>query len=322
MTERDLLMVDGANEFAGIRDSPGFSAGGPASAASSSRSPRLRVAPRLVRLPDDDRSSSPGGSPRRPSTRSPARTRTRCGAGRSGRVDARRMARRLPDAARRTALGQRRRAASADVPRVRPSTEWCAAGSATAWLSAPRSPRPLCWAAAVMIGERQARRAIGTPAGALLAVYAALGIVAASRVTGRPATTTSTGTTGRSRSASGSRSVGISSGGGSSTTAPRTTVRAPRPRAGVPRGRGSARRGADLGRTRRSPPWASPPHRPPSRSSIRWSTVVGRRTLGLGLFWTGLGLLRRRARSAAAVAHVSANTGAVLLGHFTGRDRF
>jgi hypothetical protein len=47
-----------------------------------------------------------------------------------------------------------------------------------------------------------------------------------------------------------------------------------------------------------------------------------RRTLGLALFWTGLGLIRRRTRAGAALAHVVANSGAVVLGHATRRDRF
>ena len=47
-----------------------------------------------------------------------------------------------------------------------------------------------------------------------------------------------------------------------------------------------------------------------------------RRTLGLALFWTGLGLIRRRTRRGAALAHVVANSGAAVLGHLTRRDRF
>lgn len=47
-----------------------------------------------------------------------------------------------------------------------------------------------------------------------------------------------------------------------------------------------------------------------------------RRALGLGAFWVGLGLLRRRSRRLALAAHVAANTGAVVLGHLTRRDRF
>jgi membrane protease YdiL (CAAX protease family) len=47
-----------------------------------------------------------------------------------------------------------------------------------------------------------------------------------------------------------------------------------------------------------------------------------RRTLGLGLFGLGLGLLRRRSRKVALLVHVGCNAGGVALGHFTGRDQF
>lgn len=47
-----------------------------------------------------------------------------------------------------------------------------------------------------------------------------------------------------------------------------------------------------------------------------------RRALGLGAFWIGLGLLRRRQPGVAAGVHHACNAGAVLLGHATGRDRF
>ena len=57
----------------------------------------------------------------------------------------------------------------------------------------PSVAEAVCWVAAVTLGERQARRAVGTRAGALLALYAALGVVAASRVTGGPASTTEHG---------------------------------------------------------------------------------------------------------------------------------
>lgn len=47
-----------------------------------------------------------------------------------------------------------------------------------------------------------------------------------------------------------------------------------------------------------------------------------RRLLGLVLFGTGLGYVRRRSRALALALHVAANSGGVLLGHFDGRDRF
>jgi membrane protease YdiL (CAAX protease family) len=47
-----------------------------------------------------------------------------------------------------------------------------------------------------------------------------------------------------------------------------------------------------------------------------------RRTLGLGLFGLGLGLLRERSRKLALVVHVACNAGGVALGHLTGRDQF
>jgi hypothetical protein len=48
----------------------------------------------------------------------------------------------------------------------------------------------------------------------------------------------------------------------------------------------------------------------------------GRRALGLGAFWTGLGLVRRRAPAAAAALHCACNAGAVLWGHIRGLDQF
>jgi membrane protease YdiL (CAAX protease family) len=47
-----------------------------------------------------------------------------------------------------------------------------------------------------------------------------------------------------------------------------------------------------------------------------------RRTLGLGLFGLGLGLLRRRSGKLALLVHVGCNAGGVALGHLTGRDQF
>lgn len=186
----------------------------------------------------------------------------------------------------------------------------------------PSVAEAVCWAAAVMIGERQARRAIGTRAGALLAVYAALGIVAASRVTGRPATTTKHG-----RDGTLALGLGLTFGGyqlGRWLLDDRPADEPSEPLALELVSLGvvvplveeliwGARVEPAVGLAATSAAFA-----------VKHPVVDGRwrRTLGLGLFWTGLGLLRRRARSAAAVAHVSANTGAVLLGHFTGRDRF
>jgi hypothetical protein len=47
-----------------------------------------------------------------------------------------------------------------------------------------------------------------------------------------------------------------------------------------------------------------------------------RRVAGLGLFWVGLGLVRRRSPMLALGLHVAANASGVMLGHFTEEDRF
>ncbi len=47
-----------------------------------------------------------------------------------------------------------------------------------------------------------------------------------------------------------------------------------------------------------------------------------RRAAGLGLFWVGLGLVRRRSPILALGLHVAANASGVVLGHLTGEDRF
>jgi hypothetical protein len=47
-----------------------------------------------------------------------------------------------------------------------------------------------------------------------------------------------------------------------------------------------------------------------------------RRVLGLGLFWIGLALVRRRSPEAATLLHVGANVSGVLVGHWSGRDQF
>lgn len=47
-----------------------------------------------------------------------------------------------------------------------------------------------------------------------------------------------------------------------------------------------------------------------------------RRSLGLGAFWVGLGLLRLRSPGLSAAVHHICNAGAVVAGHATGRDRF
>lgn len=47
-----------------------------------------------------------------------------------------------------------------------------------------------------------------------------------------------------------------------------------------------------------------------------------RRVAGLGLFWVGLGLVRRRSPMLALGLHVAANASGVMLGHLTGEDRF
>jgi hypothetical protein len=47
-----------------------------------------------------------------------------------------------------------------------------------------------------------------------------------------------------------------------------------------------------------------------------------RRAAGLALFWTGLGLVRRRSPKLALGLHVAANASGVLWGHFKGQDAF
>ena len=47
-----------------------------------------------------------------------------------------------------------------------------------------------------------------------------------------------------------------------------------------------------------------------------------RRGLGLALFWTGLGLVRRRSPALSLIVHVAANAAGVIVGHAEGRDRF
>ncbi len=47
-----------------------------------------------------------------------------------------------------------------------------------------------------------------------------------------------------------------------------------------------------------------------------------RRVLGLGLFWYGLAMVRRRSSRAAMAAHVVLNVAGVVKGHLTGRDQF
>ena len=47
-----------------------------------------------------------------------------------------------------------------------------------------------------------------------------------------------------------------------------------------------------------------------------------RRAAGLGLFWVGLGLVRKRSPLLALGVHVAANASGVMLGHLTGEDRF
>ncbi len=186
----------------------------------------------------------------------------------------------------------------------------------------PSVAEAVCWATAVVLGERQARRTVGTRAGALLAVYAALGIAAASPVTGGPASTTKHG-----RSGTLALGLGLTFGGyqlgrwlldDRSGNEPPDSLALELVSLGVvvPLAEEliwGARVEPAVGLAATSAVFAVK-HPVVDR---RW-----RRTLGLGLFWTGLGLLRRRSRSAAAVAHVSANAGAVLLGHLTGRDRF
>jgi hypothetical protein len=47
-----------------------------------------------------------------------------------------------------------------------------------------------------------------------------------------------------------------------------------------------------------------------------------RRAAGLGLFWVGLGLVRKRSPKLALGLHVAANASGVLLGHMRGQDSF
>jgi hypothetical protein len=178
------------------------------------------------------------------------------------------------------------------------------------------------WVAVVTLGERQARRSVGTRSGALLALYAALGLVAASRTAGRTAPTTDSGHGGVLV-----LGLGLTFGGyqlgrwllddrPSEEPSESLTLEVVSLGVVVPLVEEliwGARVEPAVGLLATSAAFA-----------VKHPVVDGRwrRTLGLGLFWTGLALLRRRSRSAAAVAHVSANTGAVLLGHLTGRDRF
>jgi hypothetical protein len=176
------------------------------------------------------------------------------------------------------------------------------------------------WVVAVTVGERQARRAIGGRAAALLATYVPLGVVAALR-------------------SSGPRNV------------------RPSPRWALPLGIGLTFGGYQLGRWLLGDQPTEEPSDPfvlellslgvlvPVAEEMIWGArvepAVGvgvtacvfagkhpsvddrwRRTLGLAAFWAGLGLIRRRSRLGAVVAHVIANSGAVALGHATGRDRY
>jgi hypothetical protein len=58
--------------------------------------------------------------------------------------------------------------------------------------------------------------------------------------------------------------------------------------------------------------------------AIKHVVVDGRwrRAAGLGLFWVGLGLVRRRSPRWALGLHVAANASGVVLGHVRGRDQF
>jgi hypothetical protein len=47
-----------------------------------------------------------------------------------------------------------------------------------------------------------------------------------------------------------------------------------------------------------------------------------RRMLGLAVFWTGLGIVRRTSPLLALAIHVGANSGGVILGHAIRRDQF
>ena len=187
----------------------------------------------------------------------------------------------------------------------------------------PSVVEALCWAAGVILGERQARRAVGSRARALLLVYGGLGIVAASGMTNKAASGSERGR-GRGALALG---LGLTFGGyqlGRWLLHDRPSNEPSEPLALELVSLGvvvpiveeliwGARIEPAMGLAVTSAVFA-----------VKHPVVDGRwrRVLGLGLFWTGLGLVRRRSRSAAAVAHVSANAGAVLLGHRTGRDRF
>ena len=186
----------------------------------------------------------------------------------------------------------------------------------------PSVAEAMCWVAVVTLGERHARRAVGTRSGALLALYAALGVIAASRATGKPVSTTKSGSGGALALGLGLTFSGYQLGRwllddrpsdepSDSLTLELVSLGVVVPL--VEEMIWGARVQPAVGLAATSAAFA-----------VKHPVVDGRwaRTIGLGLFGTGLGLLRRRSRSAAAVAHVSANAGAVLLGHLTGRDRF
>jgi membrane protease YdiL (CAAX protease family) len=185
----------------------------------------------------------------------------------------------------------------------------------------------LGWAAAVTATEAIARRSIPSRSRAWLVAYSALGAAASATLLARPrALPTDTGQRGKGR-------------------------------AGLVAGLVLSGIGYQLGRRA----LGDRPTRPPSEplwlelaalagvvapvEEVLWgglvqsrAGVVGtsalfaakhplidgrwRRTLGLGLFGLGLGLLRRRSGKLALLVHVGCNAGGVALGHLTGRDQF
>jgi membrane protease YdiL (CAAX protease family) len=58
--------------------------------------------------------------------------------------------------------------------------------------------------------------------------------------------------------------------------------------------------------------------------AVKHAAIDGRwrRSLGLALFWAGLGMVRRTSPPRALGLHVAGNTTAVVLGHAMARDQF
>jgi membrane protease YdiL (CAAX protease family) len=185
----------------------------------------------------------------------------------------------------------------------------------------------LVWAAAVTATEAIARRSIPSRSRGWVVAYSALGAAASATLIARP----------RAR--------------------PTDTARRGRGRAGLVAGLLLSGVGYQLGRQALGDRPTGPPAEPlwlemaalagvvAPAEEVLWGGLVQpgagvvaaaglfaakhplidgrwRRTLGLGLFGLGLGLLRRRSRKLALLVHVGCNAGGVALGHLTGRDQF